>query len=251
MTGTTYCNVFKETDLNAPVGFTHRQVKSCAFINSEKLKNVEKEAKQIIENSKSNTTIKSSIGSKSNNANSNEITFSQFIAGLVTLDPNIISRQNSATDEIVLNKKLKSNSYGLLTNDADFIANKILSSKNATLDGISPDGLSDRAKLYFIDKRGIALNTENISAIDAFNKNNMGYFNDLFIGLGKIYQHLQIFIFILIGGFFVMQIGASKLQAYLENRGESEEKQPYLHKFYIPLLMIGIFFMPIPEGEWI
>ena len=40
-----------------------------------------------------------------------------------------------------------------------------------------------------------------------------------------------------------MQIGASKIQAYLENRGESEGKQPYLHKFYIPLLMVGVFFI--------
>ena len=40
-----------------------------------------------------------------------------------------------------------------------------------------------------------------------------------------------------------MQIGASKIQAYLENRGESKGKQPYLHKFYIPLLMVGVFFI--------
>lgn len=91
--------------------------------------------------------------------------------------------------------------------------------------------------------------TDSSNTLDGFNKNNMAYFNDLFANMSKIYQHLQVFIFVLIGGFFVMQIGASKLQAYLENRGESEGKQPYLHKFYIPLLMIGIFFMPIPEGN--
>ncbi|STP07387.1 hypothetical protein [Helicobacter fennelliae] len=65
----------------------------------------------------------------------------------------------------------------------------------------------------------------------------------------KIYQHLQILLFVLVGGFFVTQIGANKLQAYLENRGESSAKEPYLHKFYIPLLMVGTFFMPIPEAN--
>ncbi|KRS55755.1 hypothetical protein DB04_09680, partial [Campylobacter coli] len=65
----------------------------------------------------------------------------------------------------------------------------------------------------------------------------------------KIYQHLQILIFVLVGGFFVSSISAQKIQAYLENRGESEGKQPYLHKFYIPILMMATFFMPIPEAN--
>lgn len=95
----------------------------------------------------------------------------------------------------------------------------------------------------------IPLSATTSTALDGFNKNNMAYFSDLFAANSQIYQHLQVFIFILIGGFFVMQIGASKIQAYLENRGESEGKQPYLHKFYIPLLMVGVFFMPIPEGN--
>ena len=87
------------------------------------------------------------------------------------------------------------------------------------------------------------------SAVDGFNKNNMAYFSDLFLANEKIYQHLQILIFILVGGFFVSKIGAEKIQAYLENRGESAGKQPYLHKFYIPIIMVGTFFMPIPEAN--
>lgn len=248
ITGTTYCNVYLNTDLTTPIGFAHKQVKSCAFINSDELKNAEKEVNQIIQNSKNNTTITSSIGQNKSNVVSNKITFSKFMVGLVTLDPNIISRQNIA-GEIVLNKKLKSNTYTSLTNDSDFISSKILTGKNSALDGINPDSLTDRMKLFLIGKNGIALNTESVNSLDAFNKNNMGYFNDLFASNEKVYQHLQIFIFILVGGFFVMTIGASKIQAYLENRGESEGKQPYLHKFYIPLLMVGVFFMPIPEGN--
>lgn len=79
----------------------------------------------------------------------------------------------------------------------------------------------------------------------------MAYFSNLFLAMEKIYQHLQILLFVLIGGFFTIQIGANKLQSYLENRGESSAKEPYLHKFYIPLLMIGLFFMPIPESNGI
>ncbi|ELU1675759.1 hypothetical protein SBP52_001727 [Campylobacter coli] len=77
----------------------------------------------------------------------------------------------------------------------------------------------------------------------------MAYFSDLFLANEKIYQHLQILIFVLVGGFFVSSISAQKIQAYLENRGESEGKQPYLHKFYIPILMMATFFMPIPEAN--
>lgn len=47
MTGTTYCNVYKETDLNTPVGFAHRQVKSCAFINSKEFNESRKEVQEI------------------------------------------------------------------------------------------------------------------------------------------------------------------------------------------------------------
>lgn len=77
----------------------------------------------------------------------------------------------------------------------------------------------------------------------------MGYFSDLFMANEKIYLYLQGLIFVLVGGFFVTRLGTEKIQTYLENRGESDGKQPYLHKFYIPLIMLGLFFMPIPEAN--
>ncbi|WP_416831246.1 hypothetical protein, partial [Helicobacter ganmani] len=90
---------------------------------------------------------------------------------------------------------------------------------------------------------------QKTSAVDGFNKNNMAYFSDLFMNMEKVYQHLQILLFVVVGGFYISSIGANKLQVYLENRGESASNQPYLHKFYIPLLMVGTFFMPIPEAN--
>lgn len=47
---------------------------------------LEKKFKKYLNIAKNNKIITSSMGSKSNNANSNDITFSQFIAGLVTLN---------------------------------------------------------------------------------------------------------------------------------------------------------------------
>lgn len=87
------------------------------------------------------------------------------------------------------------------------------------------------------------------SAADAFNKANMSYFSDLFKNMESVYEHLQILLFVIVGGFYISSIGANKLQTYLENRGESATNQPYLHKFYIPLLVAGTFFMPIPEAN--
>ena len=141
-----------------------------------------------------------------------------------------------------------SNTYHTLTNNPETIASTILKGKNESLDEVHQD-IAGYKELMLIGKGGVALSSESAKSIDVFSKNNMIYFIDLFNSIGDIYQHLQVFIFILVGSFFIMQIGASKIQAYLENRGEGEGKQPYLHKFYIPLLMFGIFFMPIPEGN--
>ena len=230
-----------------------KQVKSCAYINSKEAKEVEKEYKEIVETTKKNNGIKSSIGEKTQNGSSsisgNEpINFSHFIAGLLTLNPNIIDRSTNQYGEIVLKQPIKGGSFiELLTGDKE-IKNH-LDMVDTNVNAGDTTNVSEWLEVSLKEKNGGIIAADTFDALDAFNLVNMGYFNDLFANMSKIYQHLQIFIFVLIGGFFVTQIGASKLQAYLENRGESEGKQPYLHKFYIPLLMIGIFFMPIPEGN--
>ena len=51
------------------------------------------------------------------------------------------------------------------------------------------------------------------------------------------------------GGFFLATLGGGKIQKYLENRGQSTgNKEPYLHKFFIPLLCAGVFYMSITSG---
>lgn len=173
--------------------------------------------------------------------NENIITMSELFVGIVTLNPDIIDRYStSKKGELTLSKNKEM--YGI----THIYSEK--SQKLKELDYSVFENLYD-GNVATERLKAMPLSSQTTSAIDGFNKNNMAYFNDLFASNEEIYQHLQVFIFILVGGFFVMTIGASKIQAYLENRGESEGKQPYLHKFYIPLLMVGVFFMPIPEGN--
>ena len=67
--------------------------------------------------------------------------------------------------------------------------------------------------------------------------------------MNTVYIHLQNLLFIVVGGFFLATLGGGKIQKYLENRGQSTgNKEPYLHKFFIPLLCAGVFYMPITSG---
>ena len=67
--------------------------------------------------------------------------------------------------------------------------------------------------------------------------------------MNQVYIHLQNLLFVVVGGFFLATLGGGKIQKYLENRGQSTgNKEPYLHKFFIPLLCAGVFYMPITSG---
>ena len=67
--------------------------------------------------------------------------------------------------------------------------------------------------------------------------------------MNSVYIHLQNLLFVVVGGFFLATLGGGKIQKYLENRGQSTgNKEPYLHKFFIPLLCAGVFYMPITSG---
>lgn len=87
------------------------------------------------------------------------------------------------------------------------------------------------------------------SASDGFDEYNFAYYRELFNRMNEIYVHLQNLLFIVVGGFFLATLGGQKVQKYLENRGQSTgQKEPYLHKFFIPLLCAAIFYMPITSG---
>lgn len=245
--GTTYCKAFQQDNLDQDLGIDASRINTACALKP----NIESEYNQIIGGNASsyNSKRESSIAYVQNDKHINLTTF---LTSLVTLNPNIIDReQTKLLGEIKLKNGLDFHSVQTITqgrmvemsllnpnwqgikNNAQYIANTLKDS----FSGEKP-ALSSHKTSY-----------EKTSATDGFNKSNMAYFSDLFLANEKIYQHLQILLFVLVGGFFVTQIGANKLQAYLENRGESSAKEPYLHKFYIPLLMVGTFFIPIPEAN--
>lgn len=235
--GTTFCKVYEISDLNLDLKFSANQTN--ATCRTEVRKGLEVEAtsfKSLLNQNKDFLESKITYTEKSDS-----LTMSHFLSSLATLNPNIIDREQT-----------KNLGHLTLKNGLDFVSLEKISGRGTNK---NVNGESEELELL----EGI-LNTQapmsvsgkeyqKTSAIDGFNKNNMAYFSDLFMNMEKVYQHLQILLFVVVGGFYISSIGANKLQVYLENRGESASNQPYLHKFYIPLLMVGTFFMPIPEAN--
>lgn len=122
----------------------------------------------------------------------------------------------------------------------------------ATLQNIKPEETAGTAVDYnFTDKLEIeGLETKvDFKIAQAINQANIEYFRELYYGMNEVYIHLQNLLFIVVGGFFLATLGGQKIQKYLENRGQSTgQKEPYLHKFFIPLLCAGVFYMPITES---
>ena len=91
--------------------------------------------------------------------------------------------------------------------------------------------------------------TIETNVASTLNQSNIDYFRNLYTNMNTVYIHLQNLLFIVVGGFFLATLGGGKIQKYLENRGQSTgNKEPYLHKFFIPLLCAGVFYMPITSG---
>lgn len=253
VSGATFCKVYKNTDYNNYLKF------NASKTNKVCVKNIESISKNIINSTPGlkDAYMKANLKTSSSmiaNTSDTELTFTRFLASFLTLDPSIIDREatentgelmlkNGISTFSVLNfaeeKQTKLPFSWLDLNPIGFISNRVEEISNANYNKNLRDQSQSLATVDYTQT----------SATDGFNKNNMAYFSNLFLANEKIYQHLQILIFILVGGFFVSRIGAEKIQVYLENRGESSGRQPYLHKFYIPIIMVGTFFMPIPEAN--
>lgn len=237
--GTTFCKVYEISDLNLDLKFSANQTN--ATCRKEVRKGLETEAtsfKSLLNQNKDFLESKITYTEKSDS-----LTMSHFLSSLVTLNPNIIDREQTKNlghltlkdglDFVSLEKINRSQNLG---NTLEDFADSVLEKFGRDMNRQEPASI-------------IGKEYQKTSAVDGFNKNNMAYFSDLFMNMEKVYQHLQILLFVVVGGFYISSIGANKLQVYLENRGESASNQPYLHKFYIPLLMVGTFFMPIPEAN--
>lgn len=227
--GTTFCRVYKNENFDLDLKFNASKTNlSCAKqvytgLDTE-LKNYENIDRKI--------NLESIIKWTPSDT---KINFAKYLVALATLNPNIIDRE-------------KTYNLGELTlkDGIDNFSIKTIQKNQSFMDFlIAPNSVLNQNKGFSTS----SISLQETSAVDGFNKNNMAYFSNLFLANEKIYQHLQILILVLVGGFFLTSISAEKIQAYLENKGESEGKQKFLHKFYIPMIMMGIFFMPIPEGN--
>ena len=120
----------------------------------------------------------------------------------------------------------------------------------ATLQNIKPEQTTGTTLDYNFNLNIKDLDTKiDFVIAQAINQANIEYFRELYYGMNEIYIHLQNLLFIVVGGFFLATLGGQKIQKYLENRGQSTgQKEPYLHKFFIPLLCAGVFYMPITES---
>ena len=120
----------------------------------------------------------------------------------------------------------------------------------ATLQNIKPSETAGTTEKYDFNLEIDGLETQvDFKIAQAMNQANIEYFRELYYGMNEIYIHLQNLLFIIVGGFFLATLGGQKIQKYLENRGQSTgQKEPYLHKFFIPLLCAGVFYMPITDS---
>ncbi|RAX56393.1 hypothetical protein CCZ01_09655 [Helicobacter monodelphidis] len=216
--GVTYCSVFRlvATDRIIPNINANQENRVCA--------------KEI----SGNVVAKDEVKNKDLNYkfeplayNSNSLTLSRFFGAMATLDPSVIDFEATKnTGQLQLQKgiELKGQIGGLFQANLSSVLFGGKDSQKPLTDGIA------------------------VSTADAFNKANLAYFAGLFNNMQEIYGYLQNLLFVVVGGYFLSAIGARKLQTYLERNDEATPREPYLHKFYVPLLAVFFFFAPIPEN---
>ena len=238
--GRTYCKVFMKNDYTKELKYEGGTINTvCAKEWQEKLSSTPSVDRKV--------NVASTIKFENND---HEISFSRFLTAMVTLDPLIINREQSKTaGTLVLSDGITtrgsvSGIYGIRLgvgdNFYDKVTNTITDVKGTLANMFAGKGI----------KTPIHIETaESVKLSDAMTQVNFVYFSNLFEAMNEVYLHLQNLLFVVVGMFFMGGIGARKLQSYFENRGASGNKEPFLHKFYVPLLSFGLFFMPIPEGK--
>ncbi|STQ92033.1 hypothetical protein [Helicobacter fennelliae] len=176
--GTTYCKAFNDNNLDQDLGVDASRINIACALKP----NIESEYNQIIGGNASsyNSKRESSIAYIQNDKHINLTTF---LTSLVTLNPNIIDReQTKLLGEIKLKNGLDFHSVQTIT-QGRMVEMSILDPKwqgiknnaqymaNAFKDWVSEEkpALSSHTTSY-----------EKTSATDGFNKSNMAYFSDLF-----------------------------------------------------------------------
>lgn len=212
--GTTHCEVYSINDTSKALGVNaNQQNLTC---KAQAIKNPSDYAGQL--KSSSNTNYQLSGAKYETDA----MTFSRFLTGMATLDPDIIDF--SATNSTgLLQVKSQSMLYG--TN--------ISTSKEETF-------------LSFFGVEDATTNSEIVSSVDSLNKANLGYFSNLFSNMSSIYSYLQNLLFVFVSGFFIVFLGTKKLQTYLAKQNDNTN---YLSKLYVPIIAVALFYIPVPSSD--
>ncbi len=238
--GITRCRVFKKSNMQDEFSFTADGLnQSCATAAELTINELLPKIDGVDPNK---ISLTSSIAP--HNPDEGGITLAKFFSSVATLNPEIVDRvATHKTGQLVLASGV--NTRGQPSGKFEYESGII---------GGAKDILTKIAGGYFdfltFDKSPQPMiDVKQVNIADGFNKANLAYFSNLFENMSEIYSHLQNLLFIVVGGFYLSTMFGDKLLVYLQKRGASEQTEPNLHKFAIPLLAVGAFFMPIPEGS--
>ncbi|QKF65570.1 hypothetical protein [Campylobacter corcagiensis] len=166
--GMTYCDIYDKNDLSNPTGImANTKNKFCREMTNKKVS-----PKTLLSYGKGYDNA-SSLAYKPNN-----VTLTKFLAGLVTLDPELIDfKTTEATGRLTL--KDPTAVYG--TNTTDITGDDML-----------------------------------IATTDNLNKSNLAYYSMLYENMSNVYTALQYILLVCVGGWFFGVLGIKKLNERIE-----------------------------------
>lgn len=161
--GMTYCDIYDKNDLSNPTGImANTKNQTCIDGANQKVS-----PKNLLSNGKGYDNA-SNLAYKPNN-----VTLTKFLAGLVTLDPELIDfKTTEATGRLTL--KDPTAVYG--TNTTDITGDDML-----------------------------------IATTDNLNKSNLAYYSMLYTNMSNVYTALQYILLVCVGGWFFGVLGVKKL----------------------------------------
>lgn len=203
--GVTECVIVTRDNLEQPLSINANTINSTCIKETNQEVNV---------NSLTSTNTKAFDNIAKIEYNPEQLTFSKFISGVLTLDPNMINFETTKSTG-VLHLKNPTAIYG--TNSST-----ITSKANGR-----------------VKKDEVA-----ITSSELLNKSNLAYYANLYSNMTKIYTALQYALLVLIGGWFFVVLAIKNSNEKLEN---ATSKQKVLNTLLIPVLTVATFFVPIPE----
>ena len=170
--GMTYCDIYDKNDLSNPTGImANTKNKFCI-----EMTNREVSPKNLLSDCKGYDNA-SNLAYKPNN-----VTLTKFLAGLVTLDPELIDfKTTEATGRLTL--KDPTAVYG--TNTTDITGDDML-----------------------------------IATTDNLNKSNLAYYAMLYTNMSNVYTALQYILLVCVGGWFFGVLGVKKLNERMEKEND-------------------------------